>query len=257
MLKYVGRHFAKKSDYINAKMKAESRRSERVENAESAESLKDSADSIESAKDSNVLDCHEVVPTSRNDTSPLSVIARRLVAEAIHITKIFIETQNPQIDSNDSIKSSEKIDCHSRLKPLEFRNYGVKLFFLDCHENPCGLPRNDDSSFSVIANIRQNVKQSIKKNNPAESRRSERAESAESHTKFLKVSNDSIKSNDKMDCHEATPLAMTDMDASAESIKMDCHEFNKLNSRNDTSPLSVIARRLVAEAIHKNRKLFK
>ena len=72
MLKYVGRHFAKKSDYINAKMKAESRRSERVENAESAESLKDSADSIESAKDSNVLDCHDLTASSLAMTLPLS-----------------------------------------------------------------------------------------------------------------------------------------------------------------------------------------
>ena len=35
-----------------------------------------------------------------------------------------------------------------------------------------------------------------------------------------------------MDCHEATPLTMTDRDASVESTKMDLHE-SQSDSRND------------------------
>ena len=60
--------FAKKCDLINANNLAESRRSERAENVEL---VKDSNDFIESLKDFNVIDCHEVVPTSRNDDSAI------------------------------------------------------------------------------------------------------------------------------------------------------------------------------------------
>ena len=62
--------------------------------------------------------------------------------------------------------------------------------------------------------------------NDAESRRIERAESTES-----------FKDSNILDCH-ANPYGLSRNDG----IGVDCHEFNKLNSRNDDSSLSVFAR---------------
>ena len=101
--------FAKKSDYINENISAESRRSERVEtftkNAEShIESQKDSSDSIESAKDSSVIDCHESQSDSRNDAS-LSSLRGDLS------TKQSIKTVESQSDSTQS-SDFDLVDCH-------------------------------------------------------------------------------------------------------------------------------------------------
>ena len=63
--------------------------------------------------------------------------------------------------------------------------------------------------------------------NDAESRRSERAESAES-----------FKDSNILDCH-AHPYGLSRNDG----IGVDCHEFNKLNSRNDDSSLTVFVRK--------------
>ena len=74
--------FAKESDSKNKNISVESRRIEKVEtfteNAQSqkdsAESLKDSSNSIESVESSNfknIIDSHEVVPTSCNDDNIL------------------------------------------------------------------------------------------------------------------------------------------------------------------------------------------
>ena len=76
--KYVGRHFAKKFDYVNENIFTESRRSERVE---SAEALKDSSDFTNSSDLKNYkMDCHEVVPTSRNDET-MAQIPRKILQD--------------------------------------------------------------------------------------------------------------------------------------------------------------------------------
>ena len=140
---------------------------------------------------------------------------------------------------------------------------------MDCHANPCGLSRNDDS---LTPSLRGDLspKQTTVKNNPHEVRtnlaplrgakksdsinenisaESRQSETAESHKDSIELSNfvdssDSIKSNHNIDCHDSATqnLAMTtkdnsiDSSDSIESAKdskvMDCHE-SQSDSRND------------------------
>ena len=148
-------------------------------------------------------------------------------------TRILGETQS---DSADSMESNAE---SSENNPVIARLDEVKSWQSTVENNPHEVPPNlaplrgaekeekGGSSASALLELEAENSDYINENNLAESRRIERAESTES-----------FKDSNILDCH-ANPYGLSRNDG----IGVDCHEFNKLNSRNDDSSLTVFVRK--------------
>ena len=143
------------------------------------------------------MDCHEVVPTSRNDASPLPSLRGRSPKQSIESCEaqpLLAPLRGAEKEEKGGRSASALLELEAdkaRLSPKSEK----AAAFLCVGERGGGAALFAKKSDCINENI------------SIESRRSERVENAES----LNKSNDSIELNHNMDCHE----------------------FNKLNSRND------------------------